>query len=431
MRAPMQLVSVLAFFLLFSTSPHSASAQSQSCYAWTHVGVNGCSQSIDGQWSSASDAAQQAWSSCAPSFNEPGWSVGSCSVEAASSGATGSICTIGPDGVGGTGAVLTATAVSCPTNPCTQLAGKQVDTVVSGGAVASGTTTYDQQGCAMTVTSNPVNIVGCHGGCAVQSATYTGQQQQNASPQTQAGSNCVTGSGGTFCSEDQSGKNCGTFNGDEVCPGSLPPGTCVSYASGGVACTQAVGASSVPSPPGPDNGTPGHPASPTGQVQAPVTTNGVTTQVTTNYYDSTTVNTSTGGIASSSGGLNVGNGGSFGSGTVGGNGSGSGPSAADGDCGASGVSCDPGLPTLPDQSSILESSQTYMTGLSSVPIVAAVSGIAASVPVGQCPTGQFSIYGSVYTIDAQCVLWDSVKGIVQLCMLAVWTLVGVRILMSA
>ena len=329
--------------------------------------------------------------------------------------------------------ISTYTGPCPPPNPCTSYAGKSVDTVVQGGAVAPGTIAYDGQGCAMAINSNPVNIIGCNGGCAVQTATYTGDQQQSGSPpgpSDQVGSNCVSSSAGTFCSEDQNGKNCGTFNGDEVCPASLPPGTCESFASGGVACTAAAGSNTVATPPGPNNGTAGQPATPTGQVQAPVTSGGTTTQVTTSYYSSSTIAQSSSGVASSSGGQNVGNGGS--SSSSGGSGS-SAPSAANGDCGASGVNCsgDSTVPTLPQEPTIAQSTQTYTSALNSVPIVAAVSNIAASVPSGECPTATISVFGHDFVMDAQCTMWAQLSPLLSLCFLAMWTLIGVRILMSA
>lgn len=318
----------------------------------------------------------------------------------------------------------------CPVTPCTAKSGTVVDTVVESGPQASGSIVYDAQGCAMTINSSPVNIVGCHGGCSVQTATYTGAQQDGGTPESQAGSNCVSSSGGTFCSEDQNGKNCGTFNGDEVCPQSLPPGTCQSYASGGIACTASgTGGTTVPTPPGPDNGTAGQAATPTGQVQAPVTAAGQTTEATTNYYSAAVVQASAGGVASAGGGANVGSAG----GTSGGTSGGSTPNAANGDCGASGVNCpgDSTVPTLPDEPTIGQSTQTYATSLSQVPIVAAVAGIAGAVPAGECPTATFSLFGHEFVMDAQCTLWADLTPVLSAVFLAMWSFCGVRILMSA
>jgi hypothetical protein len=231
-------------------------------------------------------------------------------------------------------------------------------------------------------------------------------------------------SSGTVCADTSSGKSCGTFNGDEVCVGTVRTGTCVSYASGGVACAAST------APPVPNNGTPGTPATAAMQVSA----NGQTV----NYYTSTQISTSTtttttgNPVQSQPTGTQGLGGGTGGSVTV----SGSVAVSADpakGDCGAAGVNCagDATTPTLPSADTIATTTTNYVGALSSVPIVAAVSGISASIPTGTCPTGSFSVYGSTYTIDAQCSLWASVSAIVQLVMLAVWALAGVRILMSA
>jgi hypothetical protein len=238
---------------------------------------------------------------------------------------------------------------------------------------------------------------------------------------------------GSVCADNTDGKNCGTYNGDEVCVNTIKSGTCVSYASGGVACA------SSSTPPVPNNGTPGTPAVAAMQVSA----NGQTV----NYYTSTqvssssTTTTTTNPVQSQptgTQGLGGSGGGTGGSVTVSGTVAVAGTvgvtaDPAKGDCGATGVNCsgDATTPTLPSADTIATTTTNYVGALSSVPIVAAVSSISASIPTGTCPTGSFSVYGSTYTIDAQCSLWASVATIVQLVMLAVWALAGVRILMSA
>jgi hypothetical protein len=266
--------------------------------------------------------------------------------------------------------------------------------------------------------------------CTIQVAQATGNGSGAVTSGTPAGTpgDCVAdGSGGTNCSmgvtpSGGTGSNCGTFNGDQVCVASIPPGTCQSFASGGVACTMATG--STTPPPGAPTASGGAPATPTAQV-----TNNTNT---TNYYSSSVVSSSAGPVVSIAGGVNSGNAGT-GSGTSSGSGSGTGnaPNAANGDCGASGVDCSDGTPSLASEPTIATSTGTYTAALSSVPIVAAVAGISGSVPSGSCPTATFSVYGSTYTLDEQCTLWSSVASVVQLVMLACWALIGVKILMSA
>lgn len=57
------------------------------------------------------------------------------------------------------------------------------------------------------------------------------------------------------------GSSCGEVNGQTICPDKMPTGGCVS-AGDAVVCDNNAG-----SPPAPDNGTPGQPASPDGQLQ--------------------------------------------------------------------------------------------------------------------------------------------------------------------
>jgi len=92
---------------------------------------------------------------------------------------------------------------------------------------------------------------------------------------------------------------------------------------------------------------------------------------------------------------------------------------------------DVGLPTLPDEPTLAQSTQTYVTGLSTVPIVAGVSNIAASIPQGQCPTATITVFGHDIVMDAQCTLWADLTPFLSACFLAMWVSIGVRIVMSA
>ena len=75
----------------------------------------------------------------------------------------------------------------------------------------------------------------------------------------------------------------------------------------------------------------------------------------------------------------------------------------------------------------------YYGALGAVPIVAAVSGLSGALPSGgDCPTAQFSVFGKSYTIDVQCQLWATYVGpIMGIVMLALWTILGIRIAISA
>jgi len=310
-----------------------------------------------------------------------------------------------------------------PTHGCASKAGQPafIGGWSGSGAVCDGSCEVNASQPTLQIRNGDPTHSGSTG---LYDSTYTGNSCSTATSgvQVSSGAQCVNVSGGaTMCTE--AGKNCGTVNGDEVCPSALPPGTCESYASGGVACTMASGANTVPSPPGPNNGTAGQAATGT----AYVTVGGGATI--TNYYNSTTIATSTSGVVTSPGGSNVGNGGTGGSSL----GSGSQPNAGNGDCGATGVSCsgDGTTPALPGEPTIAQATQTYTSALGQVPIVAAVSNIAASVPSGQCPTATLAVFGHEFVMDAQCTLWGQLSPLLGVCFLAMWTFIGVRIVMSA
>lgn len=244
----------------------------------------------------------------------------------------------------------------------------------------------------------------------------SGTPSDSANSTTSAESCHTTGSGVTVCVNPTGGGQCGDLNGEFVCLKSTPPGGCQVFASGAKVCDSTAG-----TPPVPDNGTKGQPATPTTQIGQSVNGGSATTY---NYYSSSTV----------SGSSATGNGTSpttqAGQGT---SGSGSGASAANGDCGATGVNCagDSTVPTLPTQQTIAQSTSDYVGSLSSVPIVASVSNIASAIPSGTCPTATLSVFGHSYQLDEQCTLYNSISAVLSAVFLAMWALLGVRILMSA
>lgn len=159
--------------------------------------------------------------------------------------------------------------------------------------------------CEVEVTGSTLVIYGT--GLSGQSttgatATTTGNGCDLGPDNAFDGSNgaCVSMGSDTVCITDPSEQNCGTVNGEDVCVSTPEPNSCYSTGSGGAICSENVGA-----PPGPDDGTPGAPATPDGTLVDPQGT-------TINYYSSTTVNNSSAGISSS--GSNPGSGGSGGGG---------------------------------------------------------------------------------------------------------------------
>lgn len=426
---------LVALFLLLS-----GHAWSQSCYYATNVGGVGQCGTKTGQWASFQAAANAYIGQC------PGW-TGYASATCQFGGTPDANhlsdqCPMkwNSDGTSAGQLVVGASAQACPVNPCANLSGLAGNVMVCGGSVPTqgGSAVQDGVGCTMSVSSTSTAVSVGGSSCTMVNGVYTGSQVPSDDPapppKGQAGDCTATGSGGFACSEANHGKNCGTFNGDEVCPQSIPPGTCVSFESGGVACTTSS------TPPAPNNGTPGQPAAPTGKVSyTSQDSSGHNVTTTTNYYSSTVVNASSGGSVDTNGsGANVGNG-NNGTGIPGkstggsGAGGGSSPSSANGDCGASGVDCggDGSVPQLPSEPTLQQAAQTYYAALASVPVVAAVGGIAAAVPDGQCPTASFSVFGQQYTLDVQCTLWNSMQGVLSAVMLVFWTILGVRVLMSA
>lgn len=100
-------------------------------------------------------------------------------------------------------------------------------------------------------------------------------------PSVQPAPACQAGSTGVIGCDAQgpAGAGCGEFNGDYVCVQGIGAGQCVSFASGGVACTSS--AAPEPTGPAPNNGTPGVAPTASGQVTYNTTT--------VNYYSASVV----------------------------------------------------------------------------------------------------------------------------------------------
>lgn len=93
-----------------------------------------------------------------------------------------------------------------------------------------------------------------------------------------------------------------------------------------------------------------------------------------------------------------------------------------------------GETTYSDQSgeTMQQSAEGYYDSLSTVPIIAATSGIANIFSgTGTCPTPSFSAFGDTFTIDLHCTIYSNIAGIFSAVMLVFWSIVGVRNVMSA
>lgn len=203
-----------------------------------------------------------------------------------------------------------AAGTTCPTTSCPALGTAQSYSAPIPAPATGSTVCINQCGFTYNGYTASVDKAGAIV-AAAESASSTGASCGSpASPTTAGvvpGGSCVSSGGKTTCLDTSSGKNCGTFNGDQVCPASIPPGTCQSFASGGVACTGSpAGSKTIATPPAPNSGTSGTPAVPDGHVD---TTLGGLVVNTTNYYSATTVAVSTAVTVTAPGGANVGNGG--------------------------------------------------------------------------------------------------------------------------
>lgn len=83
-----------------------------------------------------------------------------------------------------------------------------------------------------------------------------------------------------------------------------------------------------------------------------------------------------------------------------------------------------------DGQEIGDSINSYWTGLNSIPLVTAVSGITLPASSG-CPTSSFDSYLGTFVFDYHCTLIESIRDILTFVMLAVWGFIGFRITMSA
>jgi hypothetical protein len=338
--------------------------------------------------------------------------------------------------------LVPASGTSCPTTSCTATAGHDYNMFVGGGAAAApGSAMCGADGCGYTAgsSSNARSLVASDGAghqLILQTGTGTGStctptsgppSPSAAQPGAQtntgaANATCASASGNIVCATQSSGgKNCGTYNGDQVCVQDMPAGSCVAYASGGVACSTASPTAAATTPPSPNNGTAGTPATPSETVTTPAGT--------INYYNTSTVNNST--TATTTGGAGA-SGTPTGAPASGGSGSGVGPAGATSqDCAFGGTCTDGTLPSTPAVDSVQTATTSYIAAIRSAPIVTAVANIGASIPSGTCPAPQFTIWGRTFTMDAACSIFDTVSSILSAICLIVYTVMSVRVFMSA
>lgn len=441
--------------LVVSLAAGAASAQ-QSCYEWRYTGI-GSSGVIGSYGDSPAEAVEaavsycagaigsngQCWTSCGDGNNSDSVEVGNIGSFSTFPGYTGAtirrVCS--SNGYSNTASITISNRVKpggcpvCPAGEKEQLSGT--------GALSSAPSRMCYEGCEFTRSGGGVGVSA--GGEQAWTANYRstgsscGSAAGNTGLEEGGGGGCVSGGdtiacgGGAGSNGDGGGgdggsENCGEFNGDRVCPTSVPPGTCVQYASGGVACVSDSSGNPPQSPPAPDSGTPGDPAEADGVVEVPLGGGGGS--VTGTYYAPGTVGGS-GSTPSTGtpGGVPVG---------TPGTGSGTGEDDDDeeepsGTC--EGTGCNQTTPSLDDIGTVSQAMAGFWTELQSVPLVTAAAGLSTSVGTGACPNWETSVaaFGDTWEVDFSfiCTMWEDIAGVLTVVMLVFWGFIAFRILFSA
>ena len=323
-----------------------------------------------------------------------------------------------------------------------------------------------QKGCAVAVYGCIfLSAIGSLPSEYVCTEQYTGTSYTQSNPyqpaQTPSSGNCVSSGTQSACTSTNK-TGCGTVNGNQVCPQAIAPGTCVSYATGGVACGVAAPADTPQNPPGPTTNT-GAAAPPTAAVTDTLTTQCSPTcqSGTAYYYSHTTVQSSSSAVSTTS--TQAGNPSSTGAvptsttGTGTGGGGGLGgcagttgdpcttapvPNAANGDCGASANAANCTTTGSPPPrvnwsgDSWSGSTTAFVNAVDTGPIGTAVTGLSNAWPSGgSCPAETVKLATLNYTADygtPLCNIWQSAAlPILSDTMLAIWSIAAVIVFMSA
>lgn len=286
------------------------------------------------------------------------------------------------------------------------------------GATGTAPSSTCVNGCLYNRAGPYINFSASASGLSGYIGTYqssgTACQQVSGSTQPQSTQNdCKATSTDVYCMvKNQNGENCGQVNGEWFCAKSTQPGACSSTNSGGQVCGSNRTDGKTETPPGPDTGTAGEPATPTASVKDD------STGRITNYYNSATVNGSTASSSSSSGGSSSSSSGGSSSSSS------SSSSTCTGDCDFDG-------PENAEVGTVAETGNSFVARLYNAPIVASVSSVGASLPAGVCPQGTLNLFGTSITMDMHCTLMSDIAPVISAVMLACWCFLGLRILMSA
>lgn len=235
------------------------------------------------------------------------------------------------------------------------------------------------------------------------------------------GEKCIEGGDNEWCMSEQGKKNCGFLNGNFTCLSSVEPDGCDVFPDGSRVCGPV-----APTPPAPDNGTPGVPAEPDKELQVTHVNNQTTT---VNYYNSTTVNNSARDPGTS--GDNPFDGRDDGSGTGGGEGDDENP--AEGYC-PPGQTCDEagGNGEFGEVCTFAECAEAFLARIQSAPIVEAVLGVGVAMPTGACPNWTLSAFSEDYSLSGpMCDIFEDIAPMLSAMFLIIWGWIATRIVLSA
>lgn len=289
-----------------------------------------------------------------------------------------------------------------PPDPCSEQAGRKFDRTYNDtetrGAVC---VTVDWAQCR----AEPVGVHACLGGLCAGSVNLTGahcgdepepEEDEKLEPDP-ATENCISTGSLSLCYRSDE-KNCGWVNGERWCAPEPMREGCISTASGGMVCVGDVG-----------------PVDETGELLAAdgefVTGvgggagSGPGQDRQWRYYGRDTVATGSGAVRTSR--------------------------PSEGDVGEGGGDGGDGeYPDLDDGESWGEATEGFWAQVQDTPWgqALAVSGIPDG---GECPTATFDFFGQELTISWHCDLIEEYSGLLGIVFLFGWSLLGVRIILSA
>lgn len=240
------------------------------------------------------------------------------------------------------------------------------------------------------------------------------------------GEACASSGGVTFCKDDDDDtENCGFLNDNFVCLSRTDDDGCQVFGDGSRVCGQ-----QAPTPPVPDNGTPGTPATPDGVI--------TTINNSYDFYNSTTVSSSARPPGTSgdnpNDGEDDGTGGGTGLNSAGNPTSGDGDGEGEGEC-PEGATCDGSLPDqgeFEDVCSFGQCTEQFFSRIRNAPLFDGVLSAGAMIPAGSCPSWNVEVFDDTFSLSApMCSIWEDVAPLLSAAFIFIWAWVGTRIVLSA